>query len=427
MLDIQYIREHADLVKAGVEKKKVDPKLVDKFLRADEMWKAKVAAIDELRREQNVISKELAGGQKDDLVSKATLLKTRIGQLEKEVADLAAKRTGFLNRLPNVPAPDVPVGPDESANRVLREVGERPVFDFPVKDYLSIGERLGLIDVKRAAKVSGSRFGYLLREGALLEFALERLALDTLLPHGFVPVIPPVMVRPEMLEGMGRLAADQKEERYFLEKDGLYLVGSAEHSMGPFHAGETLDENRLPKRYVGFSTSFRREAGSYGKDTKGILRVHQFDKVELFSFCHPEKSEEEHRFLLSLQEELVAALELPYRVVEMCTGDMGWTDFRQFDVDIWFPAEGCYRETHSCSNTTDFQSRGINAKFTAGGEKGYLHLLNATAFSQRPILAILENYQTKRGTVRVPKALQKYVGKKEIVGENQKSDLKNQS
>jgi seryl-tRNA synthetase len=414
MLSIQLLRAHPDLVKEGVRQKGVDPKLVDKFLRADEVWKQKTAALEELRKEQNAISKELAGGAKEDLVSKATLLKTRIADLTGEADALDAKRSELLNRLPNLPASDVPVGPDASGNRVLREVGERSLFDFPAEDYLSIGERLGLIDVKRAAKVSGSRFGYLLREGVLLQFALERLALKTLLPHGFVPVIPPVMVRPEMMEGMGRLAADQREERYFFERDSLYLVGSAEHSLGPFHADETIDAKELPRRYVGFSTSFRREAGSYGKDTKGILRVHQFDKVEMFSFCLPEQSEEEHRFLLSLQEEMMRALELPYRVLELSTGDMGWTDYRQFDIEAWFPASGEYKETHSCSNTTDFQSRGVQAKYKQGSEKGYLHLLNATAFSQRPICAILENFQTKKGTVKVPKVLEEWVGKKEI-------------
>ncbi|MGB9608983.1 MAG: aminoacyl--tRNA ligase-related protein, partial [Minisyncoccia bacterium] len=225
-------------------------------------------------------------------------------------------------------------------------------------------------------------------------------------------------------KGMGRLSGDQKEERYYLEKDNLYLVGSAEHTLGPLHLNYVFNENDLPKRYVGFSTCFRREAGSYGKDTKGILRVHQFDKIEMFSFSKPENSEEEHLYLLSLQEKLMNLLELPYRVVEICTGDMGWTDARQFDIETWLPGQinpegkkGHYRETHSASNTTDFQARGINARLRRkDGKLEFVHMLNATGFAiGRILIAIIENYQTKEGKIKVPKVLQNYVGK-EIIG-----------
>jgi len=228
--------------------------------------------------------------------------------------------------------------------------------------------------------------------------------------------LPPVMIKPEVYEGIGRLAYDQKEEKYFLSDDNLYLIGSSEHTLAPIHMDEVLEEKDLPKRYVAFSTCFRREAGSYGKDTKGILRVHQFDKVELFSFSHPEKSEDEHKFLLSIQEKLMKKLELPYRVVEICTGDMGWTDARQYDIETWFPGMKEYRETHSCSNTTDFQSRGINAKFVdANKKKKFVHTLNATAFAiGRMIIAIIENYQTKEGKIDIPKALREYIGKDSI-------------
>jgi seryl-tRNA synthetase len=415
MLDVTTIREHPDAVKAGIQKKKCDPKLVDKFTRLDEEWRGKTAALDQLKADQNAISKELSRGQSEDLLSKAQLLKKRIIEVEAERNELEAKRDDVLSKLPNLPFDDVPVGPDESGNKVVREVWKPPVFDFEPKDYLALGESLGLINVKKAAEVSGSRFGYLMGDAALIEFALIRIAMETLVPQGFTPVIPPVMIRPKVYEGMGRLAVDQKEERYYFEKDELYLVGSAEHTLGPLQMGETLDEAELPKRYVGFSTCFRREAGTYGKDTKGILRVHQFDKVEMYSFTTPERAEEEHRFLLAKQEELMQKLELPYRVVEVCTGDMGWTDARQFDIEAWFPAQKTYRETHSCSNTTDFQTRGIKAKYrTSEGKKELLYSLNATAFSQRPILALLENFQTKEGTVKLPKVLAKYLGKGEI-------------
>ncbi len=415
MLDVNFIRENPDAVKEGVEKKKIDKKLVDKFLQLDTTWRGKVKAIDELKAEQNALSKELAKEQKEDLISRAQLLKQRISELEAECVAAETKRKELLNRLPNIPFTDVPVGKDETENKVLREVGERPKFDFTPKDYLSLGEELGIINVKKASEVSGSRFGYLVGDMALLELAIVRLAFDLLTKEGFTPILPPVMIKPDVYAGMGRLAADQKEERYYFPKDELYLIGSAEHTMGPYHLNETFEEQNLPRRYVGFSTCFRREAGSYGKDTKGIFRVHQFDKVEMYSFVHPEQSGEEHLFLLSLQEKLMQALGIPYRVVEICTGDMGWTDARQFDIEAWFPSEERYRETHSCSNTTDFQSRGINVKYkTKEGKKEFVHTLNATAFSQRPLLSLLENYQTNEGTIKIPEVIQKFVGKKEI-------------
>jgi seryl-tRNA synthetase len=415
MIDVNVIRDDPEKVKKGIGKKNADPKLVDKFLRVDDEWRTKIKALDDLKAEQNELSKELAKDRKEDLISRAQLLKQRIADIETERTTLEAKRDEILNKIPNLPFEDVPVGKDENENKVLREVGDRPNFDFKPKDYLVLGEQLGIINTKKASEVSGSRFGYLMKEAALMEFGLLRLAFDTLLDEGFIPVIPPVMIKPEVYSGMGRLAGDQKEERYFLPKDELYLIGSAEHTLGPLHMNEVFEEKELPRRYVGFSTCFRREAGSYGKDTKGILRVHQFDKVEMYSFAKPEDSEKEHKFLLSMQEKLMQKLELPYRVVEICTGDMGWTDARQFDVETWFPSQNVYRETHSCSNTTDFQARGISAKYkTKEGKKEFVHTLNATVFSQRPIIAILENYQTKDGKVMVPKALQDYVGKKEI-------------
>ncbi len=418
MIDITFIRENSEKVKKGMESKRQDPKNIDKFLRLDEEWRAKTSAYDQMKAEQNTLSKEMSAGQSENLLSKAQFLKKRLSEIESEQDDLKKSREDLLSRIPNIPFDDVPAGRNEEENKVLREVGKKPEFDFTPKDYLTIGEKLGLIDVKRASEVSGSRFGYILRDAALLEFALIQLAFDTLTKKGFIPAVPPVMIKPKVYEGMGRLAADQKEERYYFEKDDVYLVGSSEHTMGPIHMNDVFEEENLPRRYVAFSTCFRREAGSYGKDTKGILRVHQFDKVEMFSFAHPDKSEEEHKFLLSCQEELMQKLEIPYRVVEICTGDMGWTDARQFDVETWFPGQGSYRETNSCSNTTDFQSRGMNIKYkTKDGKKALVHMLNATGFAiGRVLIGIIENNQTKEGNIRVPKILQAYVGKEEITG-----------
>lgn len=416
MLDVKFLRENPEKAKEGIQKKKKDPKLIDKFLRVDEEWRGKVLALEELQKEQNQISRELAKGKSDDLVSKAHILKKRITEIDAERAILETKRNDLLLALPNIPFDDVPFGNDESENKILREVGKKPVFNFPPKDYMTLGEALDIIDTKKAAAVAGSRFGYIKRDLALVEFALVKVAFDIGVQRGFIPVVPPVMIRPDVYENIGRLAADQKEERYFLEKDQLYLVGSSEHTLAPLHMNDTFLEKELPRRYIAFSSCFRREAGSYGKDTKGILRVHQFDKVELFSFAHPEKSEEEHQFLLETQEEIMKALALPYRVVEICTGDMGWTDARQFDIETWMPGQGTYRETNSCSNTTDFQSRGIAAKFKSGdGKKQLVHTLNATACAVgRTLIALIENGQTKQGTIKLPKILEKHTGIKEI-------------
>ncbi len=419
MLDVNLIRNDPEKVKEGVQRKKIDPKLVDKFLRLDEEWRTKTKALDDLSAEQNAVSREMSRNQAQDLLSKAQLLKQRISDIESERDVLSSKRNDILNKLPNLPFSDVPVGKDETENRVVKEVGKKRSFKFKPKDYLSLAEKLGIINVKKAAEIAGSRFGYLMGDAALLEFGIVQLAFETLIKEKFVPVVPPVMISPQVYGEMGRLAADQKEDKYFIPKDELYLVGSAEHTLGPLGRGEIFEESTLPKRYVGFSTCFRREAGSYGKDTKGILRVHQFDKVEMYSFVKPEDSEKEHKFLLNMQEKLVRALELPYRVMEICTGDMGWTDARQFDINTWMPGQGEdgeYRETHSCSNTTDFQTRGINAKYKdKAGKKEFLHALNATAFAiGRILIAIIENYQTAEGNVEVPKALREYLGKDEI-------------
>lgn len=425
MIDITFIRNNPNMVRDGLRKKQKNPALVDEFLAVDEKWRAESTAIDVLRAQLNAFSKERK-------IDEAKTVKGRIKKKESVVMALEIERNALLQKFPNMPAVDVPVGTDESNNVVLREVGIKPQFDFQPLDYLTIAERLSIIDVKHAAEVAGSRFGYIKGTAALLEFALVQFAMKHLVKKGFIPVIPPAMIKPAVFMGMGRLAADQKDERYYLPADDMYLVGSAEHTVGPLHMNELLRAKDLPKRYVAFSTCFRREAGSYGKDTKGILRVHQFDKVEMFSFSAPEKSDEEHQFLLSCQEELLQELKLPYRVVEVCAGDMGWTDAKQYDLETWLPGQpsakadalvqskGVYRETHSCSNTTDFQARGINCRYSSDrnpdgivgvrvGANHYAHMLNATGFAiGRTIIAIIENYQKADGTFAIPEVLKPY-------------------
>ena len=408
MLNVNLLRENPDAVKKGIAAKNLNSSLVDDFLAIDATWRNLTKEVDDLRAELNRLSKERN-------IEDAKKVKEKIKDAENQLPTLEKKRDDILSELPNMPMDGWLTGKDETENKVLRQEGKQPSFDFEPKDYLTLAENLGIIDVERAGKVSGSRFGYLLGEAALLEFALVNFAFEKLTAKGFTPVIPPVMIKPDIYRGMGRLSKSQEEERYYLPKDDLYLVGSAEHTMGPFHAGETLNEKDLPKRYVGFSTCFRREAGSYGKDTKGILRVHQFDKVEMFSFVKPEESESEHKFLLSVQEELMSDLGLPYQVVQICTGDMGFTDAAQYDVETWLPGQGKYRETHSCSNTTDFQARGVNIKYKSKEGGRYVHMLNATGFAMsRMPIAIIENYQTKDGGVRMPEVLHKYLPFKEI-------------
>lgn len=411
MLDINLIRNDPEKVKKGLRAKNADAGLVDKFLELDEKWRVLNKKFDDSRAEQKKL-----GEAKDILGAKA--LKEEIKKIESDLMDLDKMRQEILNQMPNLPLASALIGKNEKDNRVLREVGAKPQLKSP-KDYLTLAQKLDLIDVGRAAKVSGSRFGYLKGPAVLLEFALVELAIKTLMKEGFVPVVPPVLIRPEMMIGMGKIKFIEEGDAFYLPTDNFYLVGSSEHSIGPMHKDETL--NNPPLRYVGFSTCFRKEAGSYGKDTKGILRVHQFDKVEMFSFAKPEDSEAEHKFLLSLQEKLMQSLELPYRAVEICSGDMGWSDGRQYDIETWLPGQkggrGEYRETQSTSNTVDFQSRGLNIKYKKeDGKTGFVHMLNGTAFAiGRMIIAILENYQTEKGTILVPKALQNYLGTSEII------------
>ena len=351
-----------------------------------------------------------------EIIKKAKELKFKIKSQETAINELEEKRKNLLLQIPNLPLDEVPIGKNERDNVVLKEVGEKPRFDFKPKDYLEITENLDLIDVKRAAKVSGTRFGYLKKEAVLIEFALVNFAFDTLIKEKFIPVIPPVMLKSKMARGMGYLEQSDKEEAYYLPQDDLYLIGTSEQSIGVMHADEIFQEKELPKRYLGFSTCFRREAGSYGKDTRGIFRVHQFDKVEMFSFAKPEESKKEHRFFLEMEEKLMQALKIPYRVVQICTGDLGRPAASKYDIETWIPSENRYRETHSTSNCTDFQARRLNIRYRKKNRSlDFIHTINGTAFAiGRTLIAIIENYQQKDGSIKVPSVLQKYLNFKVI-------------
>jgi len=418
MLDIKFIRENSQIVKEGLKKRGVRVDIVDRLLELDKTRRSSLKALEEAAAEQNRLSKAIAKEKKDAkktalMIAEAQQLAKRKDEAEHILKDIEPEYENLLRQIPNLPQDDVPVGKDETENVILRQEGKKPKFNFKPKDYLEIAENLDIIDVKRAAKVSGSRFGYLKGEAVQLEFALVQFALDELIKEGFIPVIPPVLIKEEMMRGMGYV--DTKEdlvERYFLEKDKLFLVGTSEQSVGPMHAGEIFEEKDLPKRYVAFSSCFRREAGSWGKDTKGILRVHQFDKVEMFSFSHPEKSRQEHQFLLKTAEKLLQKLEIPYRVVQLCSGDLARPSATTYDIESWLPGQNQYRETHSTSNCTDFQARRLNIRYRAkDGKLYFVHTLNGTAFAiGRMLIAIIENYQQKDGSIKVPKVLQKYLG-----------------
>ncbi|MEK7174111.1 MAG: serine--tRNA ligase [Patescibacteria group bacterium] len=432
MIDVKLLREEPERVREAVRLKNGDQKLVDEFLAADEPWRALTQEIEALRAEQKVLS------EKRDIKAAKTN-KEKIKTKEEELASFEAKRRMIWLRIPNLPSEDTPVGKDEEANKVLRSVGEPrdfsaeggPASGWEPKDHVALGEALGLIDTETASKVSGARFAYIKGDLVRLEFALIQYALEILdnpkvlqsIAEGvkpgytgkpFMPVVPPAMIRPEVFERMARL--EPKEERYHIPSDDLYLVGSAEHTLGPMHMDETIPESALPLRYVGFSTSFRREAGSYGKDMKGILRLHQFDKMEMESFTTAEDSITEQDFFVAIQEYLMWTLELPYRVVICSTGDQGDPDARHLDIETWLPGQNKYRETHSSDLTTDYQARRLGTRVRrAGGRTEFVHMNDATVFAiGRTLIAIMENYQTEDGKIEVPKALEKYVGKKVI-------------
>lgn len=402
MLDISFIRENKKKVIDGAKNKgySVD---VEKLLDLDQKRLGLFQEVQKIREQRNIAAKEkdktVGGKIKDDLQKKEAELK----KIDDELKPL-------LYSVPNIPAADVPVGKDENENEIVRTHGKPTKFNFKAKDHLELGELLDIIDVGRAAKVSGARFAYLKNEGALLEFALIQLAFQTLIKEKFIPVISPSLIKTGVMSGLGYMENGGADDMFHLEKDGLTLVGTAEHALVPLHMNELLQKKDLPLRYVGFSTSFRREAGSYGKDTRGTFRMHQFDKVEMVSFVTEKDDDKELEYLLSLEEKLFQILEIPYRVVKICTGDLGFPAARKYDIEAWIPSQDKYKEVTSVSTTTDFQARRLNIKYQDGNEKKYTHTLNGTAFAMsRTPIAILENYQQEDGSVRIPKALQSFV------------------
>src|SRR6266545_2211148 len=408
MLDLRAIREDPEPFRAGLARRGAAGE-VDRLLELDREQRALKVQVEELRAEQNRMSKEIGAASEDEratLIDSLREVSERLKDLEPLLQSVTDDLEGLLARLPH---PSVPDGESDEDNMVERVVGDPPSFGFEAKDHLDLGEPLGMIDMERGARTSGSRFAYLLGPAVWLQFALVRYALDTLAGKGFTPVVPPVLVREEAMYGTGFLPTDESQI-YATRDDDLYLVGTSEVPLASFHQDEILDAAALPTRYAGYSTCFRREAGTYGKDTRGMFRVHQFDKVEMFSFADPDRSWEEHEFLVSIEEEIVAGLGIPYRLMNVCTGELGASAAKKVDLEAWFPGQGKYRELTSCSNCTDYQARRLGVRVRGEAGNRPVHTLNGTACAVgRTIIAVLENHQRADGSVEFPEVLHPYL------------------
>ncbi len=419
MLNADYIRSKPENVKKAVIGRGLDAELVDQWLDLDSQWRQILAEVEELRAERNNLVEEYKErGEKppEEIIKKGRQIKNKINRLDEELNKLDKNRREAQMSIPNLPAEDVPLGQDESENIKIKDWGEKPKFNFEPKNHIEIGEHLKIIDTDRAGKVSGAGFGYFVGDGALLEMAVMQMAIERIRKHGFVLVIPPVLLKKETERAMGYVEHGNWREMYQTKEDGLILASSSEHSVVPMHKDEIFNQEDLPVKYVNFSACFRREAGSYGKEVKGMFRVHQFNKVEMNVYTIPDTkvSDEMCQQMLKIQEEINQELGIPYQIVASCTGDLPFPNRVMYDLESWFPAESSYRETHSCSNCTDFQTRRLNIRVSCQGETKPIHALNATGITDRVVLAILENNQQKDGSVVVPKVLQDYVGKKVI-------------
>lgn len=417
MIDIKTILEQPEIVAKNNENR---GKTIDVAVAAGLAAKRLelVDAVQVLRTRGNQIAElipKASAEERAGLIEEGKRMKEEAKVKEAELNVVEAELETELHKYPNLLREDVPVGKDETSNEVVRLFMEPTSFAFEPKDHLTLGENLEMIDVERATKVSGTRFVYLKGDLVLLEFALIQYAFSLLGKNGFVPVMPPHIISTSAMSKMGYLDHGGEEEVYHLKNDDAVLIGTSEQAIGPMLMDEMLDETKLPLRYMGFSPCYRREAGSYGRDVRGILRMHQFDKIEMFSFTAPEESDKEHALLLSMEEQLMQGLKLPHRVLKLCSGDIGAPSARTYDIETWIPSEQKYRETHSTSNTTDFQTRRLNIRVKREGKNVLAHALNGTAFAiGRTLIAIMENYQQEDGSILVPDVLKAYVGKDRV-------------
>ncbi|OFT28211.1 serine--tRNA ligase [Corynebacterium sp. HMSC08D02] len=416
MIDLKFLREHANDVRESQTARGEDPSLVDQLLAADEQRREAIQAADELRAEQKAFGKKIGQASPEErpvLLEGSNELKAKVKAAETKQAEAEQAVQDLQYKIPN-PIQGAPAGGEEDFV-VLEHVGEVPTFDFEVKDHLELGENLGIIDMKRGTKVGGARFYYLVGDGAWMQLGMMMLAAQKAREAGFKVMIPPVLVRPDVMQGTGFLD-EHDEEIYYLERDDLYLVGTSEVALAGYHTDEIIDLSDGPLLYAGWSSCFRREAGSYGKDTRGILRVHQFDKLEMFAYCKPEDAEEMHQKLLGLEREMLAAVEVPYRIIDVAAGDLGSSAARKFDTEAWVPSQDTYRELTSTSNCTTFQARRLSIRYRdENGKTQTAATLNGTLATTRWLVAILENNQQADGSVKVPEALRPWVGKDVLV------------
>ena len=415
MIDIKYVRENPDVVRASQIGRGEDPSIVDQLLAADDARRAAIVEFETLRAKQNLLSKDVASAGPDNrpmLLEMAQKLSAEVKAADARRAEAETESQAFALLLSNILDPAAPIGGEDDFV-VLEHVGTPRDFSktgFEPRDHVELGKLLGAIDTERGAKVSGARFFYLTGVGALLEFALVNYAISSAVKAGLIPVIPHVLVNAPAMEGTGFLG-QAADDIYRLERDNSYLVGTSEVPLAAFHMDEILNADKLPLRYAGYSTCFRREAGAYGKDTRGIIRVHQFDKVEMFTFCEPEDAVAEHQRILQWEKDFLNAMEIPFRVIDVASGDLGASAARKFDCEAWIPTQGTYREVTSTSNCTQFQARRLNIRMKDGQSTSHVATLNGTAVAvPRMIVAILENHQNADGTVNVPAALQPFLG-----------------
>ena len=411
MLDTQILKNNLEEFNENLKKRDIS---IDVSLLIDldeNRRKAKFEA-EQIRAEQNKLGKEIAKAdknEKEELLKKASELSNNFKSLSEKAEEEEKKFLDLWIKIPNIIDASSPVGSTDEDNKEIKKIGEVKEFKN-LRDHLEIGETLGLINVEKAAEVSGSRFSYIFGDLVKIEFNLVSYVMNKLSDKGFLPTVPPVLVRENALYGTG-FFPDDAEQVYKIQNDELYLVGTSEVSLAALHGDEILEHDSLPLRYAGFSTCFRREAGTYGKDTTGIFRVHQFDKVEMFSFCDPEKSKEEHEYLLSVEEEILNDLEIPYRVVDVCSGDLGASAAKKYDIEAWMPSQNNYREVTSCSNTTDYQARRLNIRTKKDKDVSLIHTLNGTALAVgRILIALIENNQTEDGSVEFSQNLSKIIG-----------------
>ena len=415
MIDIKFLRENPDVVRASQKGRGENIELVDQILAIDEIKRAAINEFELLRQEQNVLSKSVGaakGDEKTALLANAKELADKVKAADSKRGEIEEQAKQLVMQLSNLLDTEAPIGGEEDFV-TIEHIGTPRDFakdGFEPKDHVELGKLLGAIDTERGAKVAGSRSYYLTGAGAMLEFALVNYAIQSALKNGFTPVIPPVLVNPSAMEGTGFLG-QAAENVYRIEKDDVYLVGTSEVPLAAMHMDEILPADKLPMRYAGYSSCFRREAGTYGKDTRGIIRVHQFDKVEMFSFCKPEEAKEEHKRLLQWEKDFLNAMEIPYRVIDVASGDLGSSATRKFDIEAWIPTQGAYREVTSTSNCTEYQARRLNIRYKdADGTKAIATLNGTLVAIPRMIVAILENHQNADGTVNVPAALQPFLG-----------------